>query len=194
MYAVGISLGDAGFVSVMTWNISQSNATDDEQEVKEINPEIELQQEEQKALSFLYWNNAGYHSRSDMQANLGFTDAILRRVCNRFEESELVNCEEEETAGGVNNRHLYTISSVGIHYVKSNNLDTPTEVENKKQLEQVRNEKARLEQRVGRLRSEVDELKQLLSETQKQTEINTHYQKQMLRHHQRMGHEIEKYS
>lgn len=179
----------------MTWNISQDES-DDEEGVRDIETEvgIKLEQEEQKALSFLYWNNAGYHSRSDIQANLGFTDAILRRVCGRFEESELVNYEEEKTAGGVNNRRLYTISPAGIHYFESSNLDTPTEVENKKQLEQVRDEKARLEHRVQRLQSEVKELKQLLSETQTQIEINTHYQKQMLRHHQRMGHEIQKYS
>lgn len=179
----------------MTWNISQDES-DDEEGMRDIETEvgIKLEQEEQKALSFLYWNNVGYYSRSDIQANLGFTDAILRRVCGRFEGSELVDYEEEETTGGVNNRRLYTTSPAGIQYFESNNLDTPTEVENKKQLEQVRNEKARLEQRVQRLQSEVDELKQFLSETQTQTEINTHYQKQMLRILHKQGYEIEQYS
>jgi hypothetical protein len=104
----------------MTWNISQDKS-DDEEEMKEVEAEIELEQEEQKALSFLYWNNAGYYSRSDIQLNLGFTDAILRRVCGRFEGSELVDYGGEETTGGVNDRRLYTISPAGIQYFESNN-------------------------------------------------------------------------
>lgn len=153
----------------------------------EINLDIELGEEEEETLMFLFWRHKKYWSRSEIQDELGYSDWVVRRVCENLESTSLVEVDERENDGDIPDTIVYTISSDGIQYVRQNDLKTPTEVENREEIQDIKNKLVSLQNRNDELEKENDYLR-------KQTDALQFYIKQLLVIAETDGYDIQDWS
>ncbi|ERG89994.1 MAG: hypothetical protein J07HQW1_00007 [Haloquadratum walsbyi J07HQW1] len=159
-----------------------------------INLDIELGEEEEETLMFLFWRHKKHWSRSEIQDELGYSDWVVRRVCENLESTPLVEVDERENDGDIPDTIVYTISSDGIQYVRQNDLKTPTEVENREEIQDIKSKLTYLHNRYESLEERVNELEKENEYLRKRTDALEFYVKQFLVVAENEGYDIQDWS
>jgi len=151
---------------------------------------MDLSENEQKILRYLFWNHDQYRTRSDVTDETDLSYEQVRDASNKLLERDLIWNKPDEQKN-ISDKHRYMISSEGIQYVKQNDLRKSEKAELRKEVREVRKEVMtrddrdipwkKLANKIDELEKENEELRDEVEFLKSENRYLMHYVKQFIR-------------
>jgi len=121
--------------------------------------------------------------------DVDLTYAKVRTATDRLVDKDLAGYNEKVIDGGVNNKHLYQISSKGITHVKQNDLKKSEKAELRQELQDVKEHIIKNDSR-----REFKNLDKKVDYLEERTDTLEHYIIQLINVNEKRGIELEPYN
>jgi len=163
---------------------------------------MDLSENEQMIIRYLYWNHDKYKTRDDIRKETDLSYEQVRKACNDLLDKNCIDNNPKEQ-DNISDKHRYMINPIGINYVKNNDLKKSEKAELREEVRNLRKEVMtqdestvplrQMEEDVTDLKIKNKKLRKKVSELERENDYLMHYVKQFIQVAGMEGYELEPY-